>query len=179
MVKTDIKPIAAAASSIKLNDIKDKTNSKNNFDLLIEFLKSPFSKKGFSNLIDIGKNVCIAAYDQRKLPFGSKLKNIFSPMNLISLSYTLIKCIKEEKSAFETTKTMAYELTKILSGMVLCHNTTSIMEKLVKKFLTMKLGKLIASFCLSFAFPPAPLLLFLCDIVISWLGGKLVDLIIY
>ena len=179
MVKTDIKPIAAAASSINLKDIKDKTNSKNNFDLLIEFLKSPFSKKGFSNLIDIGKNVCIAVYDQRKLPFGSKLKNIFSPMNLISLSYTLIKCIKEEKSAFETTKTMAYELTKILSSMILCHITTSIMEKLVNKFLTMGLGKLIASFCLSFAFPPAPLLLFLCDIVISWLGGKLVDLIIY
>ena len=53
------------------------------------------------------------------------------------------------------------------------------MEKLVAKLLTKGLGQLIATCCLSFAFPPAPLLLFLCDIIISWLGGKLVDLIVY
>ena len=57
MVKTDIKPIVTEASSINLTDIKDKNNSKNNLNLLFEYLKSPFSKKGFSNLINIGKNI--------------------------------------------------------------------------------------------------------------------------
>lgn len=100
-------------------------------------------------------------------------------MNILSLLHLLIKCVSEGRTLFETTKLMAKEIIKILSGMFFCHITTSIMEKLVKKFLTIKLGKLIAICCLSLEFPPAPLLLFLCDIIISWLGGKLVDLIVY
>ena len=179
MVLTDIRPIASAGNSINFSEIKDKNNSKSIFELLYQFLKSPFSKNGLSNLINIGKNVCIAAYDQRNLPFGSKLKKFFSPMNILSLLHSFIKCMSEGRTVFETTKTMAKEIIKIFSGMFFCHITTSIMEKLVAKFLTKKLGQLIATCCLSFAFPPAPLLLFLCDIIISWLGGKLVDLIVY
>ena len=99
-------------------------------------------------------------------------------MNILSLLHLLIKCVSEGRTLFETTKLMAKEIIKILSGMFFCHITTSIMEKLVEKFLTKKLGQLIATFYLSFAFTPAPLLLFLCDIIISWLGGKLVDLIV-
>ena len=53
------------------------------------------------------------------------------------------------------------------------------MESLVNKLLKSGLKGIIMIICGFIGFPPAPLLLFLLDILISWLGGKCVDIIRY
>ena len=47
-----------------------------------------------------------------------------------------------------------------------CHITISFMEKLV--------GKLVSKFLLYLAFPPAPVLLFINNVIMAWLGGKVI-----
>ena len=100
-------------------------------------------------------------------------------MNALSICKTILDSYREGKSLIEITKDVAYECLKIFAGITLCHLTTSIMESFVKYLLKSGLKGIILGFCGSIDFPPAPLLLFLFDILIAWLGGKCVDLIRY
>ena len=137
-------------------------------------------KNGYSKGIEFLKNMIISAYDQRKLSFGTKLKTGFiTPMNLVSLARIIIECIRQGKTLKETSIEIVTEMAKIFAGMFFCHITTSLMETLVSKLLNIGIGAMISKILLYFTFPPAPALLFIIDIIISWLGGKVVDLIIW
>ena len=142
--------------------IKDKGMSNNN--------SKPSSSSFFSNLwnniVNLGKNVVISAYDQRKLPFTSKLKNGFSIMNALAIIKTILVSYREGKSLIGITKDVAYECLKIFAGITLCHFTSSIMESFVEYLLKSGLKGIILGFCGFISFPPAPLLLFLFDILI-------------
>ena len=155
--------------------IKDIGTSNNN----IKHPSSSFFGNIWKNILDFFKNAVISAYDQRKLPFISKLKNGFSIMNVFTIVKTIFYSYREGKTLFEITKDVAYECLKIFAGITLCHFTTSIMESFVNFLLNSSLKGIILGFCGSIGFPPAPLLLFLFDILIAWLGGKCVDLIRY
>ena len=141
--------------------------------------KSSFFSNSWKKGIEIAKNVVISAYDQRKLPYMSKLKNGFSLMNGFTIMKTIFYSYREGKSITQISKDVGYECLKIFAGISLCHITTSLMESLVDKLLKSGLKGIILSACGFIGFPPAPLLLFLFDILISWLGGKCVDIIRY
>ena len=164
-----IKKITTLFTNTKTND---KMQNNENF---LSFLKNKTSK-----LIEFCKNMIISANDQRKISFGKKLKTgVFTPMNILSISKTILKCRNEGKSFKETSKAVLIDFVKIISGMFFCHITTSLMENLVNKLLKTGIGALISKAILYLSFPPAPTLLFIIDILISWLGGKVVDLIIW
>ena len=141
--------------------------------------KKPVQNKsnGGGGILEYARNIVISAYDQRKLPFMSKLKNGFSLMNALSIMKTIIDSYQEGKSFSQITKDVVYDCLKIFASMALCHCTTSLMESLVDKLLKSGLKSIIMSICGFIGFPPAPLLLFIFDIIISWLGGKCVDII--
>ena len=126
------------------------------------------------------KDMLISAYDQRKLPFIKKFQNsFFSIFNIGNILYTIIKSYKNGKTANEITKEIIDIFFKNFTSAFLCHITTSPMENLVNIFLKTKFGKDIACTLLDMCFPPAPALLFICDIIISFVGGKIYDLIKY
>ena len=132
-------------------------------------------KKG----LELARNAIISAYDQRKLPFLSKVKNIFSISNLFFICKTSFCSYQEGKSMKEIAKDVIYYCLQTFSGILLCHITSSLMESLVDKILKTGLKRLIVYLCGLVAFPPAPVLLFLFDIIISWIGGKIFDFICY
>ena len=132
-------------------------------------------KKG----LELARNAIISAYDQRKLPFLSKVKNIFSISNLFFICKTIFCSYQEGKSMKEIAKDVVYFCLKTFSWILLCHITSSLMESLVDKILKTGLKRLIVYLCGLVAFPPAPALLFLFDIIISWIGGYLFDFICY
>ena len=125
------------------------------------------------------KNMVISAYDQRKLPFHSKLKNFFSITNIFTIAKAIFSAYREGKSFKEAVKDVLYQCAKIFAGITFCHITTSMMEEVVDYLLKSSVKGVIIYICGIIGCPPAPLLLFLFDILISYLGGKLVDLIIY
>ena len=126
------------------------------------------------------KNMIISAYDQRKLPFVEKLRNsFFSTYNIGNIGYMIIKSYNNGKTLYEITKEVINEFLTIFTSVFLCHITTSPMEYLVDEFLKTNFGKKIANILVKISFPEAPTLLFICDIIISWLGGKIYDLIKY
>ena len=151
--------------------VKNKIIKDENKSYILEWLKTK------SEFI---KNMIISAYDQRKLPFIKKLQNsFFSMLNIGNIGYMIIKSYNNGKTAYEITKEVINEFLKIFTSAFLCHITTSLMENLVDKFLKTGIGKYIANILLKIYFPPAPALLFVCGIIISWLGGKIYDLIKY
>ena len=155
-------------------------NSKNNKNGSNSGTLSDLFKKGYAKGLEFVKNIFISAYDQRKLSFGDKLKTgVFTVSNIFYIGRIIIDCYRDGKSFKETSKCVIVELTKIISGMFFCHITTSLMETLVEKLLKTGIGKIISEIFLYFTFPPAPALLFIFDILISFLGGKLVDLLIW
>ena len=169
-------------SDIKNNRLRNTFlgNSKKDIKGSTNGTLSDLFKNSYSKGIEFLKNIIISSYDQRKLSFGTKLKTgFFTPMNMITIARVIIDCKRQGRTLKETSIEVTIELIKIFSGMFFCHITTSIMEKLVDKILTFGVGKIIAKILLYFTFPPAPALLFIIDILISWLGGKVVDLIIW
>ena len=88
-------------------------------------------KKG----LELARNAIISAYDQRKLPFLSKVKNIFSLSNLFFICKTIFCSYQEGKSMKEIAKDVVYFCLKTFSGILLCHITSSLMESLVDKIL--------------------------------------------
>ena len=163
------------SKSVKINSSLSLKGKNSNNDNQKPSKLSILSKKG----IELMKNIVMSAYDQRKLPFISKLKKGFSILNVFTIFKVIIYSYREGKSFIEITKDVAYECLKIFAGLTLCHITTSLMETLVDKLLKSGIKGIIVSVCGFIGFPPAPLLLFIFDILISWLGGKIVDLIRY
>ena len=160
--------------------LQTMNNSKTNKKGSNSGTLSDLFKKGYTKGLEFLKNMIISAYDQRKLPFGEKLKTgVFTVSNIFYIGRIIIDCYRDGKSFKETSKCVIVELTKIISGMFFCHITTSLMETLVEKILKTGIGKIISKIFLYFTFPPAPALLFIFDILISYLGGKLVDLLIW
>ena len=88
-------------------------------------------KKG----LELARNAIISAYDQRKLPFLSKVKSIFSISNLFFICKTIFCSYQEGKSMKEIAKDVVYFCLKTFSGILLCHITSSLMESLVDKIL--------------------------------------------
>ena len=159
-----------------LKRLRPMNNTKNNYKGSNSGTISDLIKKGYNKGLELVKNMLISAYDQWKLPFGEKLKTgVFTISNILSIGRIIIDCYRDGKSFKETLKSVVVELTKIISGMFFCHITTSLMETLVDKLLKTGFGKIISKIFLYFTFPPAPALLFIFDILISFLGGKLVD----
>ena len=160
-----------------------------------KFASKPINNKGANNIpseqsllskylskgAEVLKNIFISAYDQRKLSFGNKLKIQFGGfMNFFNIVKIIFYCIKDGKSATETIKELFIYIAKVFSGSFFCHITTSLMEALVKKFLKTSIGiKLAGLIAGCLGCPAAPVLLFAIDILISYLGGKLIDLIIF
>ena len=123
--------------------IKDKGTSNNNN----KPSSSSFSGDLWNYIVYFAKNFVISAYNQRKLPFISKLKNGFSILNALSICKTILDSYREGKSLIEITKDVAYECLKIFAGITLCHLTTSIMESFVKYLLKSGLKGIILGFC--------------------------------
>ena len=160
--------------------LRTTNNSKNNNKGSNSGTLSDLFKKGYNKGLEFVKNMLISAYDQRKLSFGDKLKTgVFTIGNILSIGRIIIDCYRDGKSFKETLESVVVELTKIISGMFFCHITTSLMETLVDKLLKTGFGLILSQIFLYFTFPPAPALLFIFDIFISFLGGKLVDLLIW
>ena len=160
--------------------LRPMSNSKNNNKDSNSGTLSDLFKKWYTKGLEFVKNMFISAYDQRKLSFGEKLKTgVFTITNILSIGRVIIDCYRDGQSFKETLKSVIVELTKIISGMFFCHITTSLMETLVDKLLKTGFGKIISQIFLYFTFPPAPALLFIFDIIISYLAGKLVDLLIW
>ena len=164
----------------KNNRLRTTGNSKKDIKGSNNGTLSDFFKNNYSKGIEYLRNMIISAYDQRKLSFGTKLKNGFiTPMNLISIARIIIECARQGKTLKETSIEIVTEMVRIFSGIFFCHITTSLMEALVSKLLKTGIGAIISKILLYFAFPPAPALLYIIDILISWLGGKVVDLVIW
>ena len=160
--------------------LRPMSNSKNNNKDSNSGTLSDLFKKWYTKGLEFVKNMFISAYDQRKLSFGEKLKTgVFTITNILSIGRIIIDCYRDGKSFKETLKSVVVELTKIISGMFFCHITTSLMETLVDNLLKTGFGLILSQIFLYFTFPPAPALLFIFDIIISYLGGKLVDLLIW
>ena len=77
--------------------------------------KKPVQNKsnGGGGILEYARNIVISAYDQRKLPFMSKLKNGFSFMNAFSIMKTILFSYQEGKSFVQITKDVVYECLKI------------------------------------------------------------------
>lgn len=71
------------------------------------------NKSNGSSILEFLRNIVISAYDQRKLPFMSKLKNGFSLKNAISIMKTILFSYQEGKSFVQITKDVVYECLKI------------------------------------------------------------------
>ena len=71
------------------------------------------NKSNGSSILEFLRNIVISAYDQRKLPFMSKLKNGFSFMNAFSIMKTILFSYQEGKSFVQITKDVVYECLKI------------------------------------------------------------------
>ena len=71
------------------------------------------NKSNGSSILEFLRNIVISAYDQRKLPFMSKLKNGFSLTNAISIMKTILFSYQEGKSFVQITKDVVYECLKI------------------------------------------------------------------
>ena len=162
--------------------LKKKFLENKNFNIIKDENKSGFWEWIKTKSNGFIKDMIISAYDQRKLPFIKKLQNsFFSIYNIGNIVYKIIKSYKNGKTANEITKEIIneFQYLKIFTSAFLCHITTSPMEYLVDIFLKTNFGKDVACTLLDVCFPPAPALLFVCDIIISWLGGKIYDLIKY
>ena len=76
--------------------------------------KKPVQNKSIGgNILEFVRNTVISAYDQRKLPFMSKLKNGFSLKNALSIMKTILFSYQEGKSFVQITKDVVYECLKI------------------------------------------------------------------
>ena len=71
--------------------LRTTNNSKNNNKGTNSGTLSDLFKKGYNKGLEFVKNMLISAYDQRKLPFGEKLKTgVFTITNILSIGRIII-----------------------------------------------------------------------------------------
>lgn len=156
--------------------LKNKFFENKNIKIIKDENKSNFLECLKSKSNEFFKDMFISAYKQRKLPFIKKLQNsFFSILNIGNIGITIIKNHNNGKTTSEITKEISNMCLKNFTSTFLCHITTSSTKNLVVSFLKTNFGKDIAGTLLDMCFPPAPFLLYICDILISWYGYDLIN----